>query len=102
MSGLTVRAARAAAVGRRNWNMCAAGLNFQEFGDVVECSIVNCLPCVCVGDDHAVAGSGEQNHAEWRFAAGAFFDEVTIGRDADFMLRSPVRTASMSSIHIRG
>lgn len=93
-----MRTASAAAVGGGNGDMCVAGLDFQKLDDVIEGSIVNCLPSICVGDDHAVAGSGEQNHAERRFAAGTLFDfdEVTTGRDANFMLWSSVRVAVMS------
>ena len=92
-------AAGAAAVGWGCRNVSAHCVDFQKLDGVFEGSIVKHVPCVSVGNDHAVAGSGKQDDAKGRRSPYALFDEVAIGRDANFMLRSPVCTASMPSDH---
>ena len=94
-----MRAAGAAAVGWGCRNVSAGGVDFQKLDGVFEGSIVKHVPCVSVGNDHAVAGAGKQDDTERCRSPFALFDEVAIGRDANFMLRSPVCTASMSSDH---
>ena len=99
LARLAVRAARAAAVDWGCRNVCPDGVDFQKLDGVFEGSIVKHVPCVSVGNDHAVAGSGKQDDTERCRGPFALFDEVAISRDANFMLRSPVCTASMPSDH---
>ena len=76
-----------------------SGLTFQKLRDRLEGPIVLQVPGACIGNDRAIAGSGKQDDAKRCGASGAFLDEVAIGRNTNFMLRSPVCTASMPSDH---
>ena len=99
LSRLAVWTASAPAIGWGTWNVSANGVDFQKLDGVFEGSSVKHVPGVGVGNDHAVAGPGKQDDAEGCRSPFALFDEIAVGRDANFMLRSPVCTASMSSDH---
>ena len=94
-----MRAAGAAAVGGGTWDVGPGGVDFQKLDGVFGGSSVKHVPGVGVGNDHAVAGAGKQDDTERCRSPFALFDEVAISRDANFMLRSPVCTALMSSDH---
>ena len=76
-----------------------SGVTFQKVCDRFEGSIVKYLSRIRVRYDYAVARSGKQDDAKRCGAGGAFFDEVTIGDDTNFVLWSPFGVATASADH---
>ena len=64
-------------------------MRFHEPEGVSESSYVNCLPSFRVGNNDAVASACKQDDAERCVTASAFLDKITVGREANFMLRAP-------------
>lgn len=97
LSRLAVWAADAAAVGGGTWDVGASGLDLQKLDNVCKSTLVARLSGVGVGNDDAITGASKQDDAKGCVAASAFLDEITIGRDANFVLWCPIGVASMSA-----
>ena len=88
-SRFAVGAASATTVDRGICGWCTFFARFHKLEGVSESTFIGCLSSFVDRNDDAITGACKQDDAEGCVAAGAFFDEIAVGCEANFVLGAP-------------